>query len=283
VLGILTTGELWATNAAYLNDSSELKIAAQVLSDAVDEFATEFPDGFSNALKELDFVALQHRGFLATLDVFVACFCVSDDLLSQWRGYASGRGYAIGIDTGKIELPDTIPAYLELRKVLYKRSDQLDFARSALRPLVERAESIPIDDVDGVEPDEVVRLNGAMAILLMECAACFKDPTFREEHEWRLISWRPRDTVFDGRPELRLPDEAFEDRHEIHVRVGANGLTPYVKLDALRDPAPALCEVVVGPTLDRDLEKRAIVDLLEKAGFGPDDVEVRCSAIPLRW
>lgn len=93
-LGIIGQGLLWATEASYLNDSSELLYTLDKLKDAwedeykkLDELMPVLP-GMSEAI--------QNRMYGAT---FIACLCEKKDLLSQWRGYAFPGGYAIGFDT----------------------------------------------------------------------------------------------------------------------------------------------------------------------------------------
>lgn len=99
MLGILRSGQLWATNISYLNDYSEVQYGYEVLREAAAELkpAGELSSSFFAEL------------FTAPTDVsdpsevYVSCFCEEPDILSQWRAYGDETGYCIGmhLDAGK--------------------------------------------------------------------------------------------------------------------------------------------------------------------------------------
>ena len=105
--GILQSGKLWATEVRYMNDASELDYALEFARQELDKFLDEYPPSTSTRQK----LAGQLRLALDSGETkwredffcFVACFCEEADLLSQWRGYGAGGGYAMGFDVAAWE------------------------------------------------------------------------------------------------------------------------------------------------------------------------------------
>jgi hypothetical protein len=96
VQGVVQGNELWASNAAFLNDSTEVVYIQEVLRKVVLEIEDRYSDKIVG-----QYLGLLEEAFRAALverfEVYVACFCENPDLLSQWRGYPpAGGGYAIG-------------------------------------------------------------------------------------------------------------------------------------------------------------------------------------------
>lgn len=100
--GILQSGALWATEVRYLNDASELDYALQFARKELDEFLFDHPPSTSALQKLAGQLRLAlHSGEAKWREeflCFVVCFCEEADLLSQWRGYGTGGGYAVGLD-----------------------------------------------------------------------------------------------------------------------------------------------------------------------------------------
>ncbi|HEV7494344.1 hypothetical protein [Baekduia sp.] len=99
--GITDTSSIWASDARYMNDASEMSYAAELIETVIAEVLAEVDDqplrsalptrpGFGNAFNYA--VPFGPRPF-------VACFCEAEDLLSQWRGYGGDdSGISLGID-----------------------------------------------------------------------------------------------------------------------------------------------------------------------------------------
>src|SRR5215211_7755183 len=106
LLGIISTGQLWATDIEFLNDAEELTYArAAVLADLrarADEIAppeTGSEDGLRadvlrSIAEELEYPPQGEPS--STYHIYATCFCEDGDLLSQWRAYGGDGGYAIG-------------------------------------------------------------------------------------------------------------------------------------------------------------------------------------------
>jgi hypothetical protein len=98
--GIVETKCLWATSAFFLNDSSEISYGSRLVANVLDNcienvgskcFAVRHFLGVLKWRFEHEISAVQY-----STPVYLTCFCETDNLLSQWRGYASRGGYSIG-------------------------------------------------------------------------------------------------------------------------------------------------------------------------------------------
>jgi hypothetical protein len=127
LLGIVQAHQLRASNAAFLNDSTELVHVQKILETVVAELRDVYSEGTPARL--LTFIERLLGLSQEWFDVYVACFCRKDDLLSQWRGYPPvGGGYAIGFNSASLARDRGV-----LRKVIY----ELDTQRRLIRELVE--------------------------------------------------------------------------------------------------------------------------------------------------
>lgn len=97
------------TDAEYLNDAQELRYGrAEMVAALREEAARLNPDGDggwdSDGANRATIVAAAVESLVKEdpdsqyPGPYVACFCAQGDLLSQWRGYAGGHGWALGFD-----------------------------------------------------------------------------------------------------------------------------------------------------------------------------------------
>jgi hypothetical protein len=301
-LGIIERGVLWATEASYLNDSSELLYSLEKLKDA-----------WEDEYKKLDELAPVLAGISETIKnrmhgaTFITCLCEAKDLLSQWRGYASPGGYAIGFDTRALH-----KNYVKRSREGILASVSYDAARSEgaaqrwatdaitrwkkefprglvdhIRDLAAVKEAVAAnedefrEDPDGfirgvLQQDSVV---DALARKLFEfhqqsfgylplAAAFHKDPAFSAEREWRLVTGRPmtRDGMSQG----------------VRFRETIHGLTPYLEIQFQESPNETpISEIIIGPGNDYGQRERALRMLLLSQGY-PNTIEIRPSRVPFR-
>jgi hypothetical protein len=191
LLGIIQSNRLWASNARFLNDSSEIAYAVDVVREAITwvtkNYPVPLPSDFSNQLGQ-DLAA-----FEAEARVYVCCFCSAGDLLSQWRGYgAQGGGYAIGFDTkglGDREVAN--PPRPILRRVVYDPETQQRLVRTWLQAVCDVAAAGREAEADARSKlrSRLNALISTFTMLLSEFLICFKNPAYVEEQEWRLIQF----------------------------------------------------------------------------------------------
>ncbi|MFC0452365.1 DUF2971 domain-containing protein [Rhodococcus jostii] len=258
---------LWATDVVYLNDTKELQYGRKQLlrelrapvapGSAMDGTVTWLEGVLGGHLDDPFEVASDIYG-PDRLNFYAACFCEDGDLLSQWRGYGSDKGYAIGFRKSALEgmirraghplavMPvDPLSPVTRLRKVEYGDAAQI---------LQDAAKTVVANEMTDQEAMQ----------LCLEALAQVKSPAFASEREWRL---------FDLDRQNYTPCE---------YRVGPTGITPYVRLMYFAMPGmPApIVNVRVGPGADMELRSRAAEQLLRQRGFG--NVEVIPSRISYR-
>ena len=171
LLGILNPDQthIYATDALYLNDTRELLIALEhQVAMMKRELDSEGSDG------EITVRGLFKLWFGAALDdaapaegVYVTSFCKRGDLLSQWRGYGTGAGFALGFS--RSELSDAW-AGTEDRLIDVEYSEPNEDLLDRLKPKT-------------LQLGERITLNANAADI-----AALKDPAFSEEAEVRLVA-----------------------------------------------------------------------------------------------
>lgn len=114
-----------------------------------------------------------------------------------------------------------------LAPCIYDRSKQRELIRALVEEVLEEnIEGTPWDDEDNIPK------GGNLCAYLHRYAPILKDPSFKEEREWRIIS-RPLSCKF----------ERFE------FRPGSSMLIPYYRFPLSNEKVPFdVHEIVVGPT-----------------------------------
>ena len=268
--GILESSRLWATNYRFLNDASEVAYGMTLFESIVQ-------DRLAHAETEVvaEFLGRTLRtanAFDGMFDCYIACFCERDDLLNQWRVYASsGGGYALGMKAKEIgrrwgKLHPTQDFIL--RKVVYNEELQ----KKLIAEVLDIASGLLVDVTRGVSVADasnlIARCCQFVRVEVADYLFCFKHPAFSVEEEWRLCH-----VVSPG-----------EEDHVL-FRDGLYGLTPYVCLD----PSPMagvnhnklpLARITHGPVPDPSNARFALNKLLRAKDYA--FVEVAGSALPVR-
>jgi hypothetical protein len=227
LLGILGSGAIHATKVQYMNDAKEFQLAIDLLQ----EFLRTQPEPEAEPQKQ-KFSDLKKIGFgIAHINLFVACFCGTQDLLSQWRGYgAKASRYSIGFHPSHL-YASAFNAGFHLGAAIYDRAQQW---------------AIVAEIVDlCLKDDECTAADAERAIC--EVGAFFKHETFREEQEWRLVS-----------PILEISHPS------VGFRPGKSMVTPYASFPLDFTSPGLVSEICVGPCPHEKLAQSAITMLLMK-------------------
>ncbi|HKV87701.1 MAG TPA: DUF2971 domain-containing protein [Candidatus Dormibacteraeota bacterium] len=269
LIGILESQRLWASNAAYLNDPTELLYARGIYREWLDARTDQgIAKDLVGHVRVIDSL-LEH-----IFHVFVACFCRKGDLLSQWRGYGSGgRGFAIGIDRQMIGIrtPLASPVNFFVARVLYDQTEQKAELSALLDPILdELAEAERHQGAGAASSMMTARLGQIQRACLLKLVT-FKHPAYKAEDEWRAISIYERD----------VPTT------ELHFRAHGSLLIPYVKLDLSPSAGHQtgkipISEVIYGPTMNPPLTEKSLRLLLDKHGYPWTHTTIWPSEIPLR-
>jgi hypothetical protein len=134
LIEIIKSGELWSTQVACLNDSSEMLYPIELLRTKVKEKrAARITSEVEFLLERIDVGLTELQ--MNTEGRFLACFSEDGDDLSQWRAYGGGEGgYAIQFDSQYLrKLPDAVTI---LSKVEYDVEKQNLFFDDALENVI---------------------------------------------------------------------------------------------------------------------------------------------------
>jgi len=269
--GIVESGELWASNARYLNDSAEILLGIRHLRTILK--AHKKNQNAPNEARLLDEV-WQWIPLLENVSdrAYAVCFCETDDLLGQWRGYANmGGGYSIGFNPKGFDLARQPKLQPRLLKVIYDRGAQ----RAAIREILKEAYRWVAGL--GAKPDQQ-KIADAAADVIIEAfglLAAFKDPSFSAEEEWRLV-YTPSIQWLSGNLEF--------------IDYGA-WLKPFVRCKPWNTGKPPIVSVTCGPSLNGQLSVAAVRLLLQRNGMLPMiirpkvklSIDVRRSKVPFRY
>ena len=250
-VGIITSQDLWLTNARFSNDDEEMRYGQRLLRDVLAKLGLAAPAGLE------DQIASTHDD-----QVYFCCFCEKDNLLSQWRGYAdNGGGISIEFDPIGFKSfcgPDCQHGLMRLWAVFYDEPLQRQILESCVKYPYWPASS----------PEDRARY---IAEALQFFMPTFKNPDFREEQERRLI--------FTPHPKAR-PSPRFRSRRGL--------LVPYYSLRELSQqagvPNPAfrlpIKSLLIGPSPHRELNMQSARLMLDKNGY--EHVPVMASPTPYR-
>jgi hypothetical protein len=253
---IISNHDLWLTHLRYSNDEEEMLHGQRIVSEVLARALTaKLPRAKTAFLEDVK------KKLAQQVDVYICCFCLRDDLLSQWRGYgANGSGVSVCIDPNEFEWltgPDSPPgSLLRVWKVFYEEDRQ----RTIIKTLLQCGMG-----VSGT-PDQRAE-NTAAAIQFF--VPTFKNESFSGEEECRMIF---------------TPAAGFQLSPKFRVRAGM--LVPYFSLKDLRSLRPhspgqlPIRSVRLGPSVNKVLNKGSAEMMLKASGYAATPVD--CSNIPFR-
>lgn len=303
--GIVAGKTLWASHTAFLNDSEEVvgflenrlpmilkpvlekhvsesvelsaqvKAASQQECDLLEQWLEMFRAGFKKAQEE-------------TQDHYVTSFCTASDewvsqngLLSQWRGYDQGGGYAIVFDTKGLGflLVNDAKIYHDSEETLVLGNVQYDeggeevlFARDEqLQQHIQRVRDEFVTCLRQHKRWEDYGAFDSVALL----STFWKHRGFEEEREVRIVIGEP-----SPRMQLKIAKEVTTPFRKIHSFSRNGAAVPCVHLfeDQKLNDFP-IRRVIVGPHPEKKQRKKAIETLLRNHSI---DAEVLVSETPFR-
>jgi hypothetical protein len=275
--GIVENKALWATAAYYLNDTSEIDYGCELAAEQLLDKAKHSDEKFVRAALEsaIDRLLIPGQRELRLLSLYVACFCESGNLLSQWRAYSGSGGFALGFGQSVQHMKSEGMTVSPLQKVLYERQIQVRRVVDLIEEIVTIFQDNDVcrGETSGPSQEDVAYASGEIAQVLLATVVCFKAPDFAEEQEWRLVC----------QPQFAEDSEKTKAiRRVVKFRASSRGLIPYVELRDQRGEGNApfpLESVRFGPTQRPDLVRSATRMLLDSRGFA--STEVMGSEIPV--
>jgi hypothetical protein len=252
LLGIIQSRALWATNISYTNDATEFELSLGLLKDRL---FNEMGIGLAaadtarstrhNHIKSRAEMLWKRVNMITGPNICITCFCKKDDLLSQWRGYSGGGyAYSLGFKTSELQKIASRAGFL-LGKCIYDTDLQTQIIEEIVQHLLGNGPSAKPPRIKDFEP-------------LLTHGAFFKDPSFEEEQEWRLVSAFPADLRF---------------------RKGKSMIIPYTSLDISAGENLCIRHARVGPCPHMTLSTQSAQIMLAHNNI---NVLVDRSAIPFR-
>jgi Protein of unknown function (DUF2971) len=262
-IGIIESGELWASHIRYLNDTSEMNLMWELVRSRIEARRRDAENAARDRLDQIQ----QFAASPLNQDIYLISFSKDGgDRLSQWRGYGGGAGIAIGFDPKqvkkrcttttpvrpyKVQTPAPLPMFAVLNEAYY------------VDPLVgdERSNGIIDTFIDNI-------INSAAGTPLsrehVNRTISFYSPNlkhlaFKEEKEWRVI-------ILDHAHDLPT---RFRTRKSMMV--------PYLPFKLGTEVYPLISRVIVGPSPHQQETIAAVSKRL-----GSDEVEIIGSRIPHR-
>ncbi len=270
--GIVSNRSLWLTHINYLNDPNELEYGRKLILDVCDKLKK----GNEKLIKEIK-KQLKWRFNGRDYCPFIACFCEDGNLLSQWRSYAgNGEGYSLefdfnndtsiskresGIDDGK--------EYFILRKIIYKKDDQIDLVKTYLELVLKSADKF-FDEMKGQKIQEDVReisMASEISNVLFDMLFSFKNDVFKEEKEWRLVYVKTNKT-----------EPEFTKLRNVNGK-----LIPYVESFLLKDEEIKfpLISIKIGPSSHIKQSKLALELLIQNEATKDNQIKIDTGSIKI--
>lgn len=257
--GLITNKQIWMGDIFFLNDEKEYQLGLDLFQKHLAEQKLKHLDSpfniFLNALDSIEDVLKQRAPLSFSLTE-------ENDLLSQWRGYTkNGIGVSVGFQSSSLK------SQFQILPCLYLQKDQNAYIEHlfelALTKFTETKEVGKHDKVHCKNPLELphwdaINEAGSQFISQISVAcAIIKEYSFREEKEWRLISFDRSNIEF-------LPKETY--------------LKPIKKFTI--EPKGLIKSIKVGPNPNKNLCKSSIQVLLKTNLI--DGVSLSLSDIPYR-
>lgn len=253
LMGIITTNRLWASNASFLNDRTELLHALSVARIAIQKLSSS--QTLEQWASTLDEVVTELEGG-AIPETYVACFSDNPDNLSQWRGYSGPeQGVSIAFDRRRLD-----QRLRQDQAKLYRVTYAKDTTPSKLRDALS-GELVGLAVLSDLSETTSDRRYAEVFKRVSSLLPKFKHYGFRDEREWRYVVQQTSATC------------------DLKFRAGLNRVVPYIEIGVEPGPLP-IVSVTVGPGSDQALTAQSLSAFLRCRGYS--EVDVLQSDIPFR-
>jgi hypothetical protein len=239
LIGIVNARELWTTKIQFMNDATEFGLALKIARKELDSIMTR---STSVTQKAACARLSESLSGLEDINIFAVCFCEDGDLLSQWRGYSgSSHGYSIAFDSESLMHVANLENF-QIGRCIYDSETQWNVIHEGIVHCIE-------NEVEWSSTARRWGFHGPLAEILFKCGGFFKDASFKEEQEWRIIS-----------PTILFNDE------RLGFRTGKSTIVPYYRLSILCEGVLPIRHVIVGPCPHMELARSAVTALMMSSG-----------------
>lgn len=255
LMGIVSSGKIWASNVSFLNDNRELTHGVDASVAAIKILTKKVENEHWNA--PLRDVAARLRDNKVP-HTFAACFCEKTDSLSQWRGY-SGATQGVAVVFRRKALETLVAKQkAKLYRIIYCDLS----AQKKMREAVEK-ELVDLDEINellGANTPEELHKDAYRAVCRL--LPQFKHWGFRDEAELRFVVQQSKLT------------------QAVKFRANGNLLVPYLELGSGEPNSLPIAEVIIGPGRHPDLTAQSVRQFLEHHNYS--DIDVSASKVPFR-
>ncbi|BDA78569.1 hypothetical protein LPTSP3_g14990 [Leptospira kobayashii] len=226
-LGITKGKELWASNASYLNDSKEIVHGLNLIKECILTYKNSHHDkDFKDLVGELTESILSITGESKN---YIVSFCEDGDLLSQWRGYTkSNVGIAIGFNTQNLR--GMIAESGVIRKIHYNGEVQKQVISEVI-PLI--LDYLYIYFKTRFKDFNYEHFVLYFLLIIKNYAITFKNESFAEEKEWRII--------FDK-------ENLLTSNLSVEHRIRDSIILPYLKIPLEEEISGLITNLTISPT-----------------------------------
>jgi len=239
-LKIIQSRSLWLSNCSQMNDSKEITWV---------ETYFEFVNDFFPRRKYHHFLKYLFTTYDWNKKIpYIFCLSEIKDSLSQWRAYATdGKGVCIGFNIENIGIKKTLPGWninrdktIGICKIEYNELKQ----KRLIQKTTEHFKKI----YDKKE-DEIWQVASTfLALELVNYSLTFKNPSFAEEKEWRILHTPINKSRYkNNKNKIDISDVMF--------RAINNKITTYTVLNLeKRFNSVLIPEIVLGPKSEVDIQ-----------------------------
>lgn len=273
MMGIISSGGLWATNLLFLNDRSELKHGLDCACKCL-EFLD--PETYNFDWREDYIEAVREIETYDIYELFAICFCRNADLLSQWRGYGGGQqGISIVFDeikliniikdrarpTGSFEDESSIRLdnYLVHTDTVIYSDEQQTFEFK--NKISELWNNYP-EYVKSLDDESSQNEFSYIKYMIGRVAPFFKHRGFEEEEEFRVLIRNLRGA------------------EAVNFRQNGKLVIPYLDIGLSSLGKLPITKIVIGPSEDFESVKKSLRYFLDVKGY--PFVALEKSKIPFR-
>lgn len=281
LISIIENQTLYFSNIYFLNDKKEFKYGVELILSRIDALKNQ---GLNSEILNM---LTEHTDLLFKYERYVMCFSKNGDLLSQWRAYANnGKGVAIGFDSMCLDKSTDQIIYGE--HINYNEKNQITTIDELIRIIINFFEGYK--EIFEWQPYGYEwTVSNIIFEFLSQIIAGYKSPAFFEEQEYRF------EYIIDGNAIKREDEKVFFRSVDTHITLYIKVINEYRKFlidkqtgfynECSEYPSFVLKsfpikEIIIGPSLDFDMNKMAIEELLKSNGY--DNVEIKKSNIPYR-
>ena len=251
---IISHKSLWLSDISKSNDSAELKWLKEQCCISLKEAQIDiykqglnesiFPEGDVEAVFDNANHAAERFVTRNLVNSWAICFSERKDSLGQWRGYADdGRGISVGFRSSFLNHITDLNAGMKFEAFDFIK---VGYSQRKLNSFFQDQCSLK-NAVNCKDDKDVSNLFYNCIATTMDNAAYFKNPSFSEEKEWRIIFKWPL-LAYNG---IHLLDEAndhgeFFSPLKYDYCVRNNRLVSHLEIQ-IRDIRKAIQEIVIGP------------------------------------